>query len=479
MVSPIEQRHAPLLQDPFLGARISLGTARIIFCLSACLGYLQLPLETLIVLVLTLVSAYQVWRALDIGPPLLQVAGFIACLQWLLGPLLYYEADYGIEFQKGMYIDSATYFAYAITGTSLFLLRLSAGRLQFSTKELFKRSNRSRFLSPGLTICIASSAFAILSPSLPSYLTFVVYLISNLCYVGCILLFFYPKRIGKILCFFFLVPTLLGTAQSAMFHDLIIWSGILLSIWFSSRKRSRHLKVTLAIVAVAAGMTIQGLKSDYRAKVWSGERYSVIEEISNVWGQQFRRERSSFFENIILRINQGWIISAVLDHVPSRVPHAYGDTIEEAVVAALFPRYIAGSKYQAGDSSYMSRFTDVNVPRNTSMNISLLGEGWVNFGKGGGVVYVGIIALGIASAYSFACRRLGKNCLFLLLMPQVYFEVLKAETALAEILNHLVKSGVFCTAIFLITFYYAKSFYYPQVKLHHGSLHRTVKRNSQ
>jgi len=231
--------------------------------------------------------------------------------------------------------------------------------------------------------------------------------------------------------------------------------------------------------AVAAGVTIQGLKSDYRTKVWSGERYSVIEEISNVWSQKFRRERSSFFENIILRINQGWIISAVLDHVPSRVPHAYGDTIEEAVVAALLPRYIAGSKYQAGDSSYMSRYTDVNVPRNTSMNISLLGEGWVNFGKSGGVLFVGIMALGIALGYNFICYIVEKNCLFLLLMPQVYFEVLKAETALAEILNHLVKSGVFCAAIFLITSYYVKTFYYPQVKLRHGRIHRAVRSHSQ
>ena len=54
------------------------------------------------------------------------------------------------------------------------------------------------------------------------------------------------------------------------------------------------------------------------------------------------------FGNIVVRINQGWIIAKVMDNVPSREPYANGETVKNAIIASIFPRFVDPDKAIAG-----------------------------------------------------------------------------------------------------------------------------------
>ena len=49
-----------------------------------------------------------------------------------------------------------------------------------------------------------------------------------------------------------------------------------------------------------------------------------------------------------VRLNQGWIISRIMWHVPEKEPFAEGATIIEALNATLVPRFLNSDKAIAG-----------------------------------------------------------------------------------------------------------------------------------
>jgi hypothetical protein len=136
-----------------------------------------------------------------------------------------------------------------------------------------------------------------------------------------------------------------------------------------------------------------------------------------------------------------------MNYVPYNQPFADGETIENAFTASLLPRFIAESKSTAGGRENMFRFTGIELQQGTSMNISIIGEAYANYGRTGGMVFMLFIGLVFSFILRFILLKSQENSTLLLWIPFLFLQVIKAETDLITTLNYVVKASI---AMFIV-----------------------------
>ena len=153
-------------------------------------------------------------------------------------------------------------------------------------------------------------------------------------------------------------------------------------------------------------------------------------------------------QNLGARLNQGWIIARIMNHMPEKLPYVRGETVETALKAALLPRILAPGKAMAGGRANFERFTGTPLPETTSMDISLAGEGYANFGAFGGCVFIFFVSL----FYNWVIVKIlsisKKHPSLILWIPFLFFQVMKAETDFATVFNYLTKAALVCWMVF-------------------------------
>lgn len=423
------------------------------------LGYYQLLSNTICVFAVLAILLVEFSRRIDRGLPMMQVAASLACLQWLVGPIWYYLGEYNLK-SMGMAVDAQTYFKLALPGTAAFAVGLLSIGRSIDQMNLLLRLDRSRFFWIGSLLNIVAAAGDVGARVVPDSLAFALLLVSQLRYVGFLYLLFSPNHWAKPIAALSLLPLLNSTAESAMFHDLLLWTGILFCYWFAMRRRSLVSKVAILVASSLLAFTIQGIKESYRSKVWEGKEASMAEDVSRFWQYDIRMNREDILENAMTRMNQGWIVSCIQAFVPVIEPYAHGETVRDAVAAALLPRFVSENKAKAGGRVNFVRFTGIPLNETTSMNISLLGEGYANFGRTGAIIFLGTVGLGMAGIFLLAVRWTAKHPLFLFWIPLIFYQGIKAETDLTEILNQIVKGGMVAFGCFFVV-----ETLYPTVKL--------------
>ncbi|MFM7180239.1 MAG: hypothetical protein ACKO2G_02055 [Verrucomicrobiales bacterium] len=384
---------------------------------------------------------YDFQKRLDEGLPLIQLVGVLATLQWVIGPLLAYNAD--LDFGKySMRVGEEVYFSYALPGTAAMLAGLYLTGAAVRQREVLRLIAPRVCLWMGLVLGAISLVGEIASRFGPETLKFGFLLLSQLRYIGALYLFRWRSPWRWPLIGLYLFPLVSQTAESAMFHDLLIWLAIVFCYWFALKRRSLKQKwVGLAATAFFV-FTIQSIKSSYRDKVWAGEKASFIDEVANFWSSKENFTSDYTKAGNIIRINQGWIIATVLSYVPDSEPHANGDTVVTAVSAALIPRFLDPDKEGAGGRENFMRFTGLILTDNTSMGISPLGEAYANFGVFGGIIAMLVYGLlfGLAVRYCFQFSL--KHPHFIFWIPLIFYQAIKAETELVSVLNQITKGGL-------------------------------------
>ena len=157
-------------------------------------------------------------------------------------------------------------------------------------------------------------------------------------------------------------------------------------------------------------------------------------------------------ENIAARLNQGWIIARIMNHMPKKLPFVRGETIETAFYAALLPRFLAPKKARAGGRANFERFTGTPLPETTSMDISLVGEGYANFGLFGGMIFIFLVSLTYNWVVVKVVALSKTNPTLILWIPLLFFQVMKAETDFATVFNYLTKAVL----VTYLAFYFTK-----------------------
>jgi hypothetical protein len=463
-------RHAFTAESLLTGGGVSLAAALdndrsglvaewkgyILLVIVGFLGYFQLLPNWSLVGVIAWVIFPRFFMAMDHGVSLMLTGALIALVQWLIAPLLFYYGNYN-NLYMGMAVDENSYFSLAVPGAAAFILGLLVLGRTVPLRPILRSTNTSSFFASGMLLLVVSFASDIAASVVPGSLSYFFHLLSQVRYVGFLYFLFSPGLAPKLLAVASLFPLYINSAASAMFHDLLLWLGILFNFWFARRERSHVFKALVIVLVVGGCFTIQGIKGSYREKVWSGQKANLGEHLVDFWSDSLNDNTDEIVEGALARINQGWIVTHVQAHVPSGEPYAHGETVKDAFVAALLPRFIYDGKHKAGGRSNFIRFTGLEINEKTTMTISLLGEGYANFGRAGCVFFLLFMGLAMAGSHSLLLRSTRQHPLFLFWIPMVFYQAIKAETDLTEILNHVVKGSIVA-----ITGFYLLEKVYPR-----------------
>src|ERR1039457_6613272 len=132
---------------------------------------------------------------------------------------------------------------------------------------------------------------------------------------------------------------LIATASAdGIFYVVLQWGGFFLLVYaFRSRWRSR---LALALILATAGAVIlQYVKSDYRHYIGTHDA-SFVERVSALGSMAWSKvmanddQNGMIFGDVLVRFDQGWIVSRIMKVVPHQVPYAEGETIEDALMYA-------------------------------------------------------------------------------------------------------------------------------------------------
>jgi hypothetical protein len=216
--------------------------------------------------------------------------------------------------------------------------------------------------------------------------------------------------------------------------------------WAIKFKPSKKLIFTTFMIAAFSLTTLQTIKAVYRVQIWDGYSGNKLELFAGLvidaifFNSSTSNELDGEDNNV--RLNQGWIISAIMDEVPREQEFLKGETIWEAVSASIFPRFLNPNKKEAGGRENFMKLTGLSLGEGTSMGISIIGEAYGNFNVFGGIIFMGVWAFFLAKIWILLLKKCMKTPLLLAFIPLIFLQVVKAETELVVVLNHLVKSSI-------------------------------------
>lgn len=387
------------------------------------------------------------------------IIAFMAILQWLVGPVLAYNV-LPYDDLYWMDVSEEQYMAYMVPLCLFMLLGLyfplTDDRLIL--KEDLDRAGEYINAHPmvGYIMTGVGVVAGMAGKFLPSSLTFLMFLVTNLQYVGVYMILFGNTKFKWIIFGVVMGMATFGAVLQGMFGELVQWfilSFLVVSILF---KMPMWAKSIMIIFGLGVMSLVQSTKDEYRKATWYANSDKTNDQIYKEILMQRLSSPGFLFEpavvnNMGARLNQGWIIARIMGHMPEKYDFVRGETVQTALVAALLPRFLAPNKAKAGGKANFERFTGTVLPETTSMDISLAGEGYANFGVVGGWFFIFFVSL----FYNWVIIKiisLSKNNPTLVLwIPFLFFQPMKAETDFATVFNYLTKAALVAFLVFYIT----------------------------
>jgi len=387
------------------------------------------------------------------GIPIIELMLLIAGMQWILGPIIEYSTP-ALHYKYYMYVDQNVYMSYVVPAYIVFSGIILLHRKQFQNIKL-PVENLKKYKNYGLIIFLIGVGFDVLGNNMPGALGFFVFILSNFKFAGAIILYFSENENLKRIFYGAIVYLFISALAKAMFHDLILWSIFFYMFWSLKFKPSIKTILLTFMFAAVSVTTLQTIKAGYRSQIWSGYQGNKLELfvglatdailLNGAYAEEINEDSNN------VRLNQGWIISAIMDQIPVSQEYLGGETIKDAIFATLVPRFLNPSKKTAGGRENFRKFTGLKISEGTSMGISIIGEAYGNYRVMGGIIFMGIWGLFLVRVWIFFLRKSFQNTLLLAFVPIVFLQVVKAETELVVVLNHLVKSMIVIFLFFWAT----------------------------
>lgn len=383
--------------------------------------------------------------------PILELMLLISTLQWVFGAHQSYIFNYQ-HYKYHMYVGRDEYMSIVVPG----LLAFAAGITILYPRYNFDRINLAlekftfRYPSVPIYLILFGVILPVFGRFVPPVLAFVVYLLGNFKFIGAVLLLFQPRSGRKWwVTTLLIVLTLLGSIQSGMFHDMLLW----LALMFSFIVYRMQLSVVSRFVLIVGGalfvFLIQSVKTEFREmareQLISGKTRNEIffELVSDRTGRLNELlSDEKYLSEMNVRLNQGWIISAIIRNVPLREPYADGETIMEAFRASLIPRFLDPDKKLAGGQENFERFTGLPLAEDTSMGTSIIGEAYANFGKPGMWIFMFLWGMLMSWGYGRLIKYGNLHPVIHVFIPLIFLQVIKAETETYVVLNAFVKATI-------------------------------------
>jgi hypothetical protein len=407
--------------------------------------------------------------------PIRYLSGSFMCLQMLLGPTLAYNGLDAYQLNEyQMRIPEAQYFMYVIPAVLMFIagLHITAGKLK---GEILNRSEIQAFVNNSgnlpYVFIVAGFVSSYVADMFGPELRFVFYLISGFKFIGTFMLLLGTKEVKTWVLALVFGSIIASSLQSAMFHDLLTWLIMLGGVLAIKFKPSLLFKSIAAFSFIILAVVIQQVKADFRKSVYTGSGGTGFEAFQS--SIEKKEENNSLFSGASLaksniRINQGYILTNIMNTVPERVPFQDGAEMMRILEAAFLPRIIAPNKLNAGDRTIFTKYTGLFLRPGTSMGLGAMGDAYINFGNLGGALFMFLLGL-VFSEVLNAFFKFSKYYPFLLLFtPLVFYYPIRPDCELQTSLGHLVKS---CFLIYMIILFWKKDL----SKIQHTKEKMTVK----
>lgn len=237
------------------------------------------------------------------------------------------------------------------------------------------------------------------------------------------------------------------TSAQGIFYTLLQWAGFFVLV-YGFRFRWRLKLAVALILALMSAVVLQYIKADYRIYLHTGspnlvERISAMAKMARAQIVGPGEEHvPTTFGDVLVRFNQGWIVSNILYRVPNTVPYAAGDTVKDAVIYTLMPRALFPNKHEGASRVLFARFTGMRLDTSTTMGLSIIGEMYANFGYWGGVLGTFVFGSLVGLAFSIFFKLSQQNPLWWAAAPIVLLGAIEPAFNLEDISNYIVKSAL-------------------------------------
>lgn len=390
--------------------------------------------------------------------PIKEITSLLMVLQLLLAPAITYSIFHNIS-SYPMSVDDNVYFKFIIPSYLLFLVGLY---LPFRKNKIENPDKESLYSSKNFKIGIVLVSTSLLTLvirsfiNIPYYFAFIFILLGDLIFVGSFYIFFSNNRYRYLFLFIF-YSTLAGqTIAGAIFINLFIWSFFIFSLFAYKYNFSIKIKLLIISLAFFLAFLVQSFKKEYRNEILSidSSEDTEIEIFTSMAYEKVTGSNSFFsFENIdkfISRLNQGWILSRILDRMPDQVQFANGSYLWDEIQGILLPRLFFSEKAVVGSHDKFEYFTGIRLLKRTAMNVGIFGDGYGNFGYAGNLIFSFLFACLINFAL-FSANKLGRKYpTFIFWMPFIFFYVMRAGNEFYIIVNWAVKSSLLVWLIFYL-----------------------------
>jgi hypothetical protein len=355
-----------------------------------------------------------------------------------------------------MAVKEEDYLSFVIPGFFMLYLGINwfKGRWLGTERMLIAKASKQLAATPNLGLYLFFIGFlgGLTESIVPLQFRFFIYLLHQLMFVGAIYTILSPAKNKLLVVGFVILLTLSEVAATGMFGEFIFWTGLMIIVLGVNFRIPLFIKLLIFSIGVFLIFVIQVVKWEFRAQTWEKEVDNKGEILASVFFEKLSNPESlgspDAIYGLLERGNMGFHIGKTLKHVPQYEPFAGGETILVATVGALIPRFIWSDKPKAGGSEMMRRFAGYKVRGTTSMDIGHLAEGYANFGKTGGWIYIFFYGLFWSWLFYKLMQKAIEYPTLIFWLPFIFIQAIKVETDLNSVLNPTIKSIFFVWLVF-------------------------------
>lgn len=380
---------------------------------------------------------------------------FIAALELLLVPAVTYWM-----FPASMPIESSLYLGYALPAYGAFGVGLLGfGRSRTAPAHPERLRAVSAYLQDKqsasiVLLVIGLGGYAVKNalPEAPPFLSTLPFY----CLFISVLYAHYANSAFRLPVIGTALLALLGyTVEEGMFGELFFWMMLMALFITVSRPRpiTTSAKAGFTMVAFTLLLLIQSVKGEYRRHTWGyqrGERSGDAALMGELIADRLSRPETllnatHLFASFV-RFNQGIMIGSAMANVPTHEPYANGEVFG-SFLYPFVPRLIWPGKPQTGGFENIRRFTSLRQFENTSINLSPVGEGYVNFGYGG-IAFAGLYGLLLSGVFQKVLQFSERLPSVILWLPALFIGCLTMETDILSTWGSLVNASLFIGLLF-------------------------------
>jgi hypothetical protein len=275
----------------------------------------------------------------------------------------------------------------------------------------------------------------------------------HLTYVGVFYVIYSPYKHKRFVVAGVIALMIGQSIVTGMFGVLVYLLACSLTLILLGKKIKFRYKLGISLLGILFMLLLQSVKMDYRQRNWvEGRGADPVYFAQLIAGRLTDMNSLLNQDNLFLtavRMNQGWLVAVTMKMVPERKPFANGETIAKSVAATIVPRFLWPDKPDAGGKDNLRRFWGYDI-HGYSMNIGPMGEGYANFDKIGGVIFMFLYGLFFNFMLTSILKFSEKRPTIILWLPFLFFYSLSVETDLLTTMGSLIKAIFFTWIIFRV-----------------------------